>query len=210
MVRDLLGLDQGYARLTDSDIDNYLDEAFVLMSTELVLPRLSVEFALPVTAGQSMLELDSSVLRILDVTINDNSLDATSLQRTVVESPYWRTENGEPRQYWETPASASGRMQIRIHPPAQSSGTVYVNAVVTPQRVAAYDDMEIYHWPPLARYAACYYAAWRSAGRASEIVPADARQSWFETYQRYTNILDSSAAVKSAQKVEIERAKEPV
>lgn len=210
MVRDLLGLDQGYPRLRDDHIDAYLDEAFVVMATELCLPRLSAEYDVVVTSGSSVAELDANVLRVVDVSIGGDSLDATELHRVVVESPGWRSESGVPRQFWEEPASAAGRTRIRIHPTPTSTVILKVTAIRVPPRVATYNDGDITDWPPLAQYAACYEAALRSSNRASEIVPADTKASWRETAARYVAILKGSTSLSSATGVAIDRVKENI
>lgn len=188
-VRDLLVLPQSYSRLTEQQIDSFLNEAFVVLAERTVSPRIVSTVDLTTASGTSQYAVTGAPLRLLSVTINGVVLTPTTRQALESTNPAWQSESGTPARYFVEGADANGAIYIRLHPTPNATLTARVAFLSKPASVATYGDAEVGAWSPTAQHAAVYYAAWRHGCRASEVVDAGKLQLWRQAFEEFVAVL---------------------
>ena len=192
-VRGALGVPASYSRLTDVNIDDFVDEAFQLMANEIVPSRLATSVTLTLVADQDTYSVAGNPTRIIGVSIGGAFIQPYTLQHLEVDAPTWATAaSGTPKRYWIEGNDSDGNPQIRLHPKPSAGGTARVSVIKKPPRLGSYGLSEVRDWSELAQYAAIHYAAWRSGLRASEVVDANKQAMLMDTYRRYVGILASN------------------
>lgn len=185
-VRELTGRPPDYTRLTDAQIDAYVNEGMLKFAQETLPPALLSIVDVAVSSGTSAYVVSGAPLRVVSIALNDIPLAATTLPRLMVEAPAWQSAaNGVPAQWFQMGKTA-GNPGVRLYPPPNASGTAKALVLLTPDAMPSSGD--IAQWDELEQEAFAYYAAWRHLQNKTEVDQAQHSDKMMANYQRLEDL----------------------
>jgi len=159
-VYELTGRPSTYARLSTTQIDEYINEGMMRLAQETLPPSL-IDFVTIATAnGTSVYEVTGNPLRITSIVYGGVVLEPTTLQRLYAAVPGWQSAStGTPTHWLPLGRGATGYLQYKLYPTPSAVANATVGVLKKPGALPT--SGEILEWDELEQYALAYYGAWR-------------------------------------------------
>lgn len=180
-VRDLVGVGNAaaYPRLTDANINAYVDVAMNRLAIKAEPLSLQSSYTTTLTAADSTYELSSVALRIYTVSIVGQSRALMPISYAELERDYptWRDAEGTSSHYIIEGVNASGAFALKLWPtpPATVSNGLVVRFLAEPTSLGSISSGEVVQWPEYVQDGFACYAAFRTIIRFTERGVADPR-----------------------------------
>lgn len=182
LVRGLVGVPSSYPRLTDSDIDAYVDELMHELAWDGEPLSLQDSDLIDIVAGTSVYTCTKKFLWLDTVNAFDVNLEPISYADLQRVSPNWQSQGrGTPQYYVIDGSDASGFFKIRLWPTPATSGDDALNprGIVEPTSMTTIGSGSLTQWPSLMGHKFAKGAAYRALQNLTERGGIDPRaQGW--------------------------------
>lgn len=167
-VYELTGRPSTYARLSTTQIDEYVNEGMIRLAQETLPPALLDILSINTANNTANYETTGNPLRIVSIAVGGNVLEATTLQRLYASVPGWQSAStGTPTHWMNYGRGATGYLQYKLWPTPSSTAAASVVVLKTPAAMPS--SGEILEWDELCQYGLAYFAAWRHLQNKTEV-----------------------------------------